>query len=105
MLDLKHDQVFQALHALLQHLSTRVPDKAEQRGYVCDAVVAILETFPPTERARYVKFLERLSKNVKVRLVIYQIVDFLLKPNLRVFAIDLACKILCTIDSFASSKV
>jgi hypothetical protein len=57
------------VHILLQQLCTRVPEKAEYRSSTCDTVLEILIPFPLLERVRFIKFLQRLSKNVKVTFI------------------------------------
>uniref|UniRef100_A0A672UW88 Condensin-2 complex subunit D3 n=1 Tax=Strigops habroptila TaxID=2489341 RepID=A0A672UW88_STRHB len=72
--------VFPVLRILLQHICTKVPDKADYRTYAARALVALLNKFPSVEFADFIAWLYKYSHNTKVAY--------------RVFALDVALALL-----------
>ncbi|XP_049657120.1 condensin-2 complex subunit D3 isoform X2 [Accipiter gentilis] len=72
--------VFPVLRILLQHICTKVPDKADYRTYAAQAVVNLLNKLPSIEFADFMAWLYKYSRNTKV---VY-----------RVFALDVALALL-----------
>ncbi|KAM9269472.1 condensin-2 complex subunit D3 [Morus bassanus] len=72
--------VFPVLRILLQHICTKVPDKAEYRTYAARALVNLLNKLPCIEFADFIAWLYKYSHNPKVAY--------------RVFALDVALALL-----------
>ncbi|KFQ52528.1 Condensin-2 complex subunit D3, partial [Nestor notabilis] len=72
--------VFPVLRILLQHICTKVPDKADYRTYAAQALVTLLNKFPSVEFADFIAWLYKYSHNTKVAY--------------RVFALDVALALL-----------
>ncbi|KFP98393.1 Condensin-2 complex subunit D3, partial [Haliaeetus albicilla] len=72
--------IFPVLRILLQHICTKVPDKADHRTYAAQALVNLLNKLPCTEFADFMAWLYKYSRNTKV---VY-----------RVFALDVALALL-----------
>eukprot|EP01119_Soliformovum_irregulare_P025524 TRINITY_DN9493_c0_g1_i1.p1 TRINITY_DN9493_c0_g1~~TRINITY_DN9493_c0_g1_i1.p1 ORF type:complete len:1075 (-),score=286.46 TRINITY_DN9493_c0_g1_i1:69-3293(-) len=85
----QEDQSFwDPIHAFLQHICTDVPEKAEFRTYGCRAVEEVYNCLPSSEHPRFVKFLERSSRNAK--------------SAIRLFSIELSCLLLCSMEESQS---
>ncbi|XP_063400127.1 condensin-2 complex subunit D3-L-like [Mytilus trossulus] len=67
---------------LLQHMCTKVPDKAEYRGKVAQSVVTILQELPNTAYGHMVEWFYKLSKHSKI--------------NNRAFAMEVVLSLLST---------
>ncbi|NWI52053.1 CNDD3 protein, partial [Calyptomena viridis] len=76
--ELKED-VFPVLRILLQHICTKVPDKAEYRTYAAKALVTLLNKLPCVQFAEFISWLYKYSLN---------------KISYRVFALDVALALL-----------
>ncbi|KAM6115597.1 condensin-2 complex subunit D3 [Phoenicopterus ruber ruber] len=72
--------VFPVLRILLQHICTKVPDKADYRTYAAQALVNLLNKLPCTEFADFIAWLYKYSRNTKIAY--------------RVFALDVALALL-----------
>ncbi|NXA28746.1 CNDD3 protein, partial [Ibidorhyncha struthersii] len=72
--------VFPVLRILLQHICTKVPDKADYRTYAAQALVNLLNKLPCTEFADFIAWLYKYSCNTKIAY--------------RVFALDVALALL-----------
>ncbi|KAM6044951.1 condensin-2 complex subunit D3 isoform 2-T3 [Theristicus caerulescens] len=72
--------VFPVLRILLQHICTKVPDKAEYRTYAAQALVNLLNKLPCIEFADFIAWLYKYSRNTKIAY--------------RVFALDVALALL-----------
>ncbi|NXN20902.1 CNDD3 protein, partial [Nycticryphes semicollaris] len=72
--------VFPVLRILLQHICTKVPDKADYRTYAAQALVDLLNKLPNTEFADFIAWLFKYSRNTKTAY--------------RVFALDVALALL-----------
>ncbi|NXT41467.1 CNDD3 protein, partial [Pelecanoides urinatrix] len=72
--------VFPVLRILLQHICTKVPDKADYRTYAAQALVNLLNKLPCIEFADFIAWLYKYSRNTKVAY--------------RVFALDVALALL-----------
>ncbi|XP_059685586.1 condensin-2 complex subunit D3 [Gavia stellata] len=72
--------VFPVLRILLQHICTKVPDKADYRTYAALALVNLLNKLPCIEFADFIAWLYKYSRNIKVAY--------------RVFALDVALALL-----------
>ncbi|NXP11351.1 CNDD3 protein, partial [Thinocorus orbignyianus] len=72
--------VFPVLRILLQHICTKVPDKADYRTHAAQALVNLLKKLPNTEFADFIAWLYRYSRNTKTAY--------------RVFALDVALALL-----------
>ncbi|NWS73086.1 CNDD3 protein, partial [Crotophaga sulcirostris] len=72
--------VFPVLRILLQHICTKVPDKADYRTYAAQALVNLLSKLPCTEFADFIAWLYKYSRNTKIAY--------------RVFALDVALALL-----------
>ncbi|NWH72720.1 CNDD3 protein, partial [Piaya cayana] len=72
--------VFPVLRTLLQHICTKVPDKADYRTYAAQALVNLLSKLPCREFADFIAWLYKYSCNTKVAY--------------RVFALDVALALL-----------
>ncbi|NWR73103.1 CNDD3 protein, partial [Centropus unirufus] len=72
--------VFPVLRILLQHICTKVPDKADYRTYAAQALVNLLGKLPSTEFADFIAWLYKYSLNTKIAY--------------RVFALDVALALL-----------
>ncbi|XP_030899312.1 condensin-2 complex subunit D3 isoform X2 [Melopsittacus undulatus] len=71
---------FPVLRILLQHICTKVPDKADYRTYAAQALVTLLSKFPNVEFANFIAWLYKYSHNAKIAY--------------RVFALDVALALL-----------
>uniref|UniRef100_A0A8B9IX27 Condensin-2 complex subunit D3 n=1 Tax=Amazona collaria TaxID=241587 RepID=A0A8B9IX27_9PSIT len=71
---------FPVLRILLQHICTKVPDKADYRTYAAQALVTLLSKFPNVEFADFIAWLYKYSHNTKIAY--------------RVFALDVALALL-----------
>ncbi|NXC74777.1 CNDD3 protein, partial [Anhinga anhinga] len=74
------EAVYPVLRILLQHLCTKVPDKAEYRTYAAQALVNLLNKLPCIECADFIAWLYKYSCNTKV--------------SYRVFALDVVLALL-----------
>ncbi|NXW02972.1 CNDD3 protein, partial [Fregetta grallaria] len=72
--------VFPVLRILLQHICTKVPDKADYRTYAAQALVTLLNKLPCIEFADFISWLYKYSRNTKIAY--------------RVFALDVALALL-----------
>ncbi|NXJ89999.1 CNDD3 protein, partial [Corythaixoides concolor] len=72
--------VFPVLRILLQHICTKVPDKADYRMYAAQALVNLLNKLPSIEFADFIAWLYKYSRNTKIAY--------------RVFALDVALALL-----------
>ncbi|XP_009982134.1 PREDICTED: condensin-2 complex subunit D3-like, partial [Tauraco erythrolophus] len=72
--------VFPVLRILLQHICTKVPDKADYRMYAAQALVNLLDKLPCIEFADFIAWLYKYSRNAKIAY--------------RVFALDVALALL-----------
>ncbi|NXL43845.1 CNDD3 protein, partial [Podilymbus podiceps] len=72
--------VFPVLRTLLQHICTKVPDKADHRTYAAQALVNLLNKLPCVEFADFIAWLYKYSHNTKIAY--------------RVFALDVALALL-----------
>ncbi|KAM7082714.1 condensin-2 complex subunit D3 [Ciconia maguari] len=72
--------VFPVLRILLQHICTKVPDKADYRTYAAQALVNLLNKLPSIEFADFIAWLYKYSRNTKIAY--------------RVFALDVALALL-----------
>ncbi|XP_075579292.1 condensin-2 complex subunit D3 [Pelecanus crispus] len=72
--------VFPVLRILLQHICTKVPDKADYRTYAAEALVNLLNKLPCIEFADFIAWLYKYSHHAKVAY--------------RVFALDVALALL-----------
>ncbi|XP_074018650.1 condensin-2 complex subunit D3 isoform X1 [Numenius arquata] len=72
--------VFPVLRILLQHICTKVPDKADYRTYAAQALVNLLNKLPSAEFADFIAWLYKYSRNTKTAY--------------RVFALDVALALL-----------
>ncbi|XP_075029102.1 condensin-2 complex subunit D3 isoform X2 [Calonectris borealis] len=72
--------VFPVLRILLQHICTKVPDKADYRTYAAQALVNLLNKLPCIEFADFIAWLYKYSRNTKIAY--------------RVFALDVALALL-----------
>ncbi|XP_062450376.1 condensin-2 complex subunit D3 [Rhea pennata] len=71
---------FPVLRILLQHICTKVPDKADYRTYAAQALVNLLSKLPCTEFADFIAWLYKYSHSAKT--------------SYRVFALDVALALL-----------
>ena len=60
------DEAIPSLRLLLQHLCVKVPDKAEYRAKTAETVALILTYMPINHRAKFIEWLYKYSRNVKV---------------------------------------
>ncbi|NXK07359.1 CNDD3 protein, partial [Herpetotheres cachinnans] len=58
--------VFPVLRILLQHICTKVPDKADYRTYAAQALVNLLNKLPCAEFADFIAWLYKYSHNTKI---------------------------------------
>ncbi|KFZ61124.1 Condensin-2 complex subunit D3, partial [Podiceps cristatus] len=72
--------VFPVLRTLLQHICTKVPDKADHRTYAAQALVNFLNKLPCIEFADFIAWLYKYSRTTKIAY--------------RVFALDVALALL-----------
>ncbi|NWR57021.1 CNDD3 protein, partial [Bucorvus abyssinicus] len=72
--------VFPVLRILLQHICTKVPDKADYRTYAAQALVTLLNKLPCVEFADFIAWLYKYSRHSKTAY--------------RVFALDVALALL-----------
>ncbi|NXJ80256.1 CNDD3 protein, partial [Trogon melanurus] len=72
--------VFPVLRILLQHICTKVPDKADYRTYAAQALVTLLNKLPCVQFADFIAWLYKYSRNTKIAY--------------RVFALDVALALL-----------
>ncbi|NWV03183.1 CNDD3 protein, partial [Ptilonorhynchus violaceus] len=79
LVDELKEAVYPVLRILLQHICTKVPDKAEYRTYAAQALVTLLDKLPCTEFAEFIAWLYKYSLN---------------KVSYRVFALDVALALL-----------
>ncbi|KAM6107789.1 condensin-2 complex subunit D3 [Pterocles gutturalis] len=80
LVDELKEVAFPVLRILLQHICTKVPDKADYRTYAAQALVNLLDKFPCREFAEFIAWLCKYSHNAKVAY--------------RVFALDVALALL-----------
>uniref|UniRef100_A0A8C5JBE8 Condensin-2 complex subunit D3 n=1 Tax=Junco hyemalis TaxID=40217 RepID=A0A8C5JBE8_JUNHY len=73
------EAVYPVLRILLQHICTKVPDKADYRTYAAQALVTLLDKLPCAEFAEFIAWLYKYSLN---------------KVSYRVFALDVALALL-----------
>lgn len=66
IIEMKDEQLYEPIHAILQHVCTKVVDKADYRVHTSEAIQSILLSLPQSQRPRFLKFLQRFSKNSKV---------------------------------------
>ncbi|XP_059723175.1 condensin-2 complex subunit D3 isoform X2 [Haemorhous mexicanus] len=79
LVDELKEAVYPVLRILLQHICTKVPDKADYRTYAAQALVALLDKLPCAEFAEFIAWLYKYS---------------LSKVSYRVFALDVALALL-----------
>ncbi|NXU19352.1 CNDD3 protein, partial [Pardalotus punctatus] len=79
LVDELKEAVFPVLRILLQHICTKVPDKADYRTYAAQALVTLLDKLPCAEFAEFIAWLYKYS---------------LTKVSYRVFALDVALALL-----------
>ncbi|XP_033638776.1 condensin-2 complex subunit D3-like [Asterias rubens] len=60
------DEAIPSLRLLLQHLCVKVPDKAEYRAKTAETVALILTYMPINHRAKFIEWLYKYSRNVKI---------------------------------------
>ncbi|NXN61876.1 CNDD3 protein, partial [Rynchops niger] len=58
--------VFPVLRILLQHICTKVPDKADYRTYAAQALVNLLNKLPSIEFADFIAWFYKYSRNTKI---------------------------------------
>ncbi|XP_058675057.1 condensin-2 complex subunit D3 isoform X2 [Ammospiza caudacuta] len=73
------EAVYPVLRILLQHICTKVPDKADYRTYAAQALATLLDKLPCAEFAEFIAWLYKYS---------------LTKVSYRVFALDVALALL-----------
>ena len=83
-IDKENDKMYEPLHALVQHICMRTPDKADYRNYSVNTIVLITKNWIPTQQTRFFKFLQRFAKNAK--------------SSFRLFAVETACAFICNIN-------
>ncbi|NXJ10790.1 CNDD3 protein, partial [Odontophorus gujanensis] len=74
------EAAFPVLRVLLQHICTKVPDKADYRTYAAQALVNLLNKLPCMEFADFIAWLYKYSLHTKI--------------SYRVFALDVALALL-----------
>ncbi|XP_066059755.1 condensin-2 complex subunit D3 isoform X2 [Chamaea fasciata] len=79
LVDELKEAVYPVLRILLQHICTKVPDKADYRTYAAQALVTLLDKLPCAEFAEFIAWLYKYS---------------LTKVSHRVFALDVALALL-----------
>ncbi|XP_041336492.1 condensin-2 complex subunit D3 [Pyrgilauda ruficollis] len=79
LVDELKEAVYPVLRILLQHICTKVPDKADYRTYAAQALVTLLDKLPCAEFAEFIAWLYKYS---------------LTKVSYRVFALDVALALL-----------
>ncbi|NWZ37222.1 CNDD3 protein, partial [Brachypodius atriceps] len=79
LVDELKEAVYPVLRILLQHICTKVPDKADYRTYAAQALVTLLDKLPCAEFAEFIAWLYKYS---------------LTKISYRVFALDVALALL-----------
>ncbi|NXT62832.1 CNDD3 protein, partial [Chaetops frenatus] len=79
LVDELKEAVYPVLRVLLQHICTKVPDKADYRTYAAQALVTLLDKLPCAEFAEFIRWLYKYS---------------LSKVSYRVFALDVALALL-----------
>ncbi|XP_039940961.1 condensin-2 complex subunit D3 isoform X2 [Hirundo rustica] len=79
LVDELKEAVYPVLRILLQHICTKVPDKADYRTYAAQALVTLLDKLPCAEFAEFIAWLYKYS---------------LTKVCYRVFALDVALALL-----------
>ncbi|XP_053819311.1 condensin-2 complex subunit D3 isoform X3 [Vidua chalybeata] len=79
LVDELKEAVYPVLRILLQHICTKVPDKADYRTYAAQALVTLLDKLPCAEFAEFLAWLYKYS---------------LTKVSYRVFALDVALALL-----------
>ncbi|NWV43117.1 CNDD3 protein, partial [Grantiella picta] len=79
LVDELKEAVFPVLRILLQHICTKVPDKADYRTYAAQALVTLLDKLPCAEFADFIAWLYKYS---------------LTKVSYRVFSVDVALALL-----------
>ncbi|KAM4885566.1 condensin-2 complex subunit D3 [Sylvia borin] len=79
LVDELKEAIYPVLRILLQHICTKVPDKAEYRTYAAQALVTLLDKLPCAEFAEFIAWLYKYS---------------LTKVSYRVFALDVALALL-----------
>ncbi|NXC02411.1 CNDD3 protein, partial [Orthonyx spaldingii] len=79
LVDELKEAVYPVLRILLQHICTKVPDKADYRTYAAQALVTLLDKLPCAEFAEFIAWLYKYSLN---------------KISYRVFALDVALALL-----------
>ncbi|NXP66967.1 CNDD3 protein, partial [Chloropsis cyanopogon] len=79
LVDEQKEAVYPVLRILLQHICTKVPDKAEYRTHAAQALVTLLEKLPCAEFTEFIAWLYKYS---------------LTKVSHRVFALDVALALL-----------
>ncbi|NXW65975.1 CNDD3 protein, partial [Eurystomus gularis] len=80
LVDELKEVAFPILRILLQHICTKVPDKAEYRTHAAQALVTLLKKLPSLEFADFITWLYKYSRNTKI--------------SYRVFALDVALALL-----------
>lgn len=68
---------------MLQHICTRVPPKADYRSHVSTCIYELFCALPPSHAARFLHFLQTLSKNEKsnTRLFVVELVSNILQET------------------------
>uniref|UniRef100_A0A8U8AWK2 Condensin-2 complex subunit D3 n=1 Tax=Geospiza parvula TaxID=87175 RepID=A0A8U8AWK2_GEOPR len=80
LVDELKEAVYPVLRILLQHICTKVPDKADYRTYAAQALVTLLDKLPCAEFAEFIAWLYKYSLTKHV--------------SYRVFALDVALALL-----------
>ncbi|XP_042656314.1 condensin-2 complex subunit D3 isoform X2 [Tyto alba] len=91
IIDELKEVVFPVLRILLQHICTKVPDKADYRTYAAQALVNLLNKLPCMEFADFIAWLYKYSRNTKTAY--------------RVFALDVALALLGVCERNVDSSV
>ncbi|XP_050409981.2 condensin-2 complex subunit D3 isoform X2 [Patella vulgata] len=60
------EQTIPVISTLIQHMCTKVPDKADFRTTVAQAIVSLLQDFPPHSYAKLLEWLFQLSQHAKI---------------------------------------
>ncbi|NWI92865.1 CNDD3 protein, partial [Pitta sordida] len=79
LVDEMKEAAFPVLRILLQHICTKVPDKADYRTCAAEALVTLLNKLPSVQFAEFISWLYKYSLN---------------KTSYRVFALDVALALL-----------
>ena len=83
--ELNDERITKWVHALMQNICTRVPEKADYRSNATKSIMSIYEDLEKQDRVRFLKFLHKYARNAK--------------SSYRLFAVELSCCLLLHIDS------